>query len=507
MVRFRGLVAVLLAALTLASASVVNAADATNAEIEALKKDLESLRKQLNSANAKVGGSSVDKAVSAKYGPNNAVTTKAGKLNISGLIQVWYTSIANEQGGLFDDPNGTGVRDTNDFVDNDSFRIRRTEIKFTVDIHENIQGVVMIDPAREATSFPNITGNQGVFKRRNSIAPELSGDLTGSTTAGAAIQSGSGAVPRLLQDAYILYHGVVPHHDFQIGQFKPYFGEEGIRSSTNLDFVERSMIGQIGDARDLGVTVLGKWWDDRFQYQFGVFNGAGTYFSTGAAQNRSDDNDEKDFYARAFVRPVWKQETWGSLELGYSFSYGVKGEESNADPVNNPVNGLNRNEGSAFRHAAWLSYAPGSVVRGLWLKGEYSYIKDRNAPSQVSDLLNDDVQTAGNRFGVSGWYAAMGYHIGNSRFADSAPGWLKNWEFAGRYEQFDNVHVASASNPQGNTRTFTTRVWTAGINYYIKGNNAKIQLNYNLVDDPESDSYGFNTVDNNSLVVNFQVSF
>ena len=128
--------------------------------------------------------------------------------------------------------------------------MRRTELKFTMDIHENVTAVVMIDPAREAVSFPNITDNQGLFKRRNNIAPEFdaANDPPGSTTAVSNVQTGAGAVPRLLQDAYINYHGVIPHHDFTIGQFKPFLGEEGIRSSSQLDFVERSFLGQIGVA-------------------------------------------------------------------------------------------------------------------------------------------------------------------------------------------------------------------------------------------------------------------
>jgi hypothetical protein len=39
-----------------------------------------------------------------------------------------------------------------------NFRVRRGEIKFAMDIHENHPGMVIIDPAREAMSFPTITG-------------------------------------------------------------------------------------------------------------------------------------------------------------------------------------------------------------------------------------------------------------------------------------------------------------------------------------------------------------
>jgi len=504
-----------LAVAVLAVAMPVRAADASQSEIESLRKEMDALRKQINSnATPKEikGGGTVDKAVAAKYGPNNAVTTKAGKLSISGLLQVWYYSIENDQTGLFESVDND-LRDTNDFADNDSFRIRRSEIKFTVDIHENIQAVVMIDPAREATSFPNVSDNKshsGVFKRRNQVAVEVGGGDTGQSTN---VQTGAGGVPRLLQDAYILYHGVVPHHDFQIGQYKPYFGEEGIRSSGALDFVERSYLGQIGDARDIGATILGKWWDERFQYQLGIFNAPGNYWGSGGQQqNRSDDNDEKDIYGRLFVRPVWKQETWGSLELGYSFRFGTKGEEANADPVGDPVNGLNRNETSALSHNAWMSYMAGGPVKGLWLRSEYLFVRDRHAPSSVVDTINDPGTryTNNGTFSGDGFYVALGYKIGDSTFKDCAPSWLKGFEFAARFDRFENVHVNSATGETTNshTRTFHTDVYTAGINYYIKGNNAKIQLNYNIVDNPDSDSYFFkDNIDNNSLVVNFQVSF
>jgi len=63
-------------------------------------------------------------------------------------------------------------------------------------------------------------------------------------------------------------------------------------------------------------------------------------------------------------------------------------------------------------------------------------------------------------------------------------------------------------NPS-HTDNFKTEVWTAGINYYIKGHNAKIQANYNAVDE-QSDGNpgrGLREVRNDNFVVNFQVAF
>jgi hypothetical protein len=128
-------------------------------------------------------------------------------------------------------------------------------------------------------------------------------------------------------------------------------------------------------------------------------------------------------------------------------------------------------------------------------------------------------QTLPHPFVVEGFYVATGYKISDSVFKDSAPGWLKNFEFAVRYEQFENVTVADLAYPSSRTDVFATDVWTAGINYYIKGDNAKIQLNYHVVDNPDANSSSllgrtaataprhFHAVENNSLIVNFQVAW
>jgi hypothetical protein len=494
-------------------------AEVSQADWEALKKEMADLRKdnaEIRKQNDELAGkvnpikSSVDKMLDTKYGPGAAVTTKVGKLQISGLLQVWYYSIQNDTKGLFEDDTLNDIHDTNEANDNDSFRIRRSEIKFIMDINDYVKAEVMIDPAREAQSFPGMSSNTATAKR-------------GLNVNLANVQGGVGAAPRLLQDAFVEFHHLTPHHDFKIGQYKPPFGEEGIRSSSQLDFVERSMIGQIGDARDQGITAHGEWWGSdgkgagRFQYWLGAFNAPGNFQASGGQfQNRSDDNDAKDFVYRVLVRPLWKNECWGNLELGMSSQFGKHGESGARDPIDTPLNGLNRNTTWAIRHDAWAYYAPGSAVRGLWFRGEWAAYKDRNAPQQVIDLLgqggatgDQTTQTNPKPFWSSGWYFATGYKIMDSRWGGDCPHWFKGFEFTFRYDCMTNVTTADLVKPD-HTDVFRTNIWTGGINYYIKNHNAKIQANYNIVDNPETGhnpNRNFHDVRNDNFVVNFQVAF
>ncbi|MCY3018179.1 MAG: hypothetical protein NTW87_03990 [Planctomycetota bacterium] len=474
------------------------------AEWEKMKADIEALRKKDAAANA-IEKSPVDKTL-AKYGPNAAVTTKAGRLTLSGFVQIWYYTIQNDHRGLFDDRTVNDITDINSTSDNDSLRIRRTELRFTMDLNEHLTTVVMLDPAREATSFPAFPTNQGIFKR-------AANSRTGSAVTN--VQTGAGGVPRFLQDAYIVYKGIVPHHEFQIGQFKPPSFAESARTSNQLDFVERSFLGQLGDNRDLGGTVRGSWHEERIQYWLGAFDGAGNLLqSAGQAQNRSDDNDAKDYVFRALFRPVWKHSTWGNLELGGAALLGEHGESGSPDPIADPTNGLNRQTTAARRFNAWADYQPGGPAKGLWLRGEWGSITDRNAPSSVVDLLGNDLDAKGTQdyakaTTVQGWYASAGYKVGDSPYAATLPTWFQPFEFALRYEALQNTQVADLVKPD-HTDNFKTQVYTGGINYYMSGHNAKIQLNYNHVLNPDggnNPNRNFHDVRNDSLVVNFQVGF
>ncbi len=54
---------------------------------------------------------------------------------------------------------------------------------------------------------------------------------------------------------------------------------------------------------------------------------------------------------------------------------------------------------------------------------------------------------------------------------------------------------------------FKTQVITAGVNYFIKGHNAKLQFNYNWVLEEENSARDLREVSNDNFVLNFQVGW
>lgn len=519
----KGYLAAILALGILSSAMAV---EVPTAEWERMKQQIAEL--QAAGASTPNTSSMVDTAMDSKYGPNAAVTTKTGHLQVGGLVQVWYYSIQQDRKGFFNDPGINAIADSNGASQN-SFRIRRAQLWFKEELTENISATVMIDPAAEAGGFPNFPSNQGNDKKANNVSPEygaLGNNGVNNTALINAAQNGAYAAgsPRLLQNAYLNWHGVIPYHDFQIGQYRPWIGEEGIRSDADLDFVERSMVGFQADNYDLGASIHGSFWgqdcndrNGRFQYWAGVFNGGASYFDPGQAQNKPDSNNSKDFNARVLIRPIWN-DCWGKLEIGGSFMGGRHGDSRNETPQSAPVPGLDRASTYAVRYNAWSHSQYTGWLKGLWTRNEYTFIRDREQPGTVLDTQgngtgdNAFAQEQGRAFSKQGYTSSFGYKIGESKFfCNSAPWYLKEVELLGRYDHFQNIDTANVVTPYRTDRFYTT-VYTAGLNYYIKGSSAKIQANYNFVQlDDARDHAGanrdFHNVRNDNFVINFQVAF
>ncbi len=499
------------------------------AQVHDLKLEVEKLRKEIAARelpkDTPIG--KTDAATARHYGPAARASTKAGKLHVGGLVQTWYQSVQNDRVGIVKPADGNVLEfaETNETFDNDTFRIRRAELRFQLDLHENISVRLMLDPARESNAqflpLPTFPIHNASF------------DNAALLQSGGGLQAGNTIIPQLLQDAYILYHGVVPHHDFTLGQFKPPAGEEAWRDNAALEFVERAMATQIGNHRDIGVMAHGAWFDDRLQYWAGVFNGpSGAVLSSpelAEGGNRSDDNDEKDISWRILGRPVWDACAWyGRLELGYARTDGIHGESGQAFDVDISINGLNRQRTDINRQAAWLHYRPGALARGAWLRGEWGSARDRLGPAHFGSPPTSLLQTG---LGVStlfpinqlnpvpvtlaGWYAAAGYRLSESRFAERLRGGgrcaraLHDMEFAVRYETFENIAAEDLVQADRHTDIFRTQAYTAGVNYYLRGNNAKLQANYIWVDEPSDGNAqrGLREIRNNVFAVNFQVAF
>jgi len=501
---------------------VVISLAANASQVQDLRAEFEKLRADFNKQ-PDAGQAPIDHVISSRYGPNATVTTKDGKLQIGGLIQVWFTAMQNDHKGIVQPAPGNNLAlpEPNGLNDRSTFRIRRTDLRMAYDLTPEITGYFMVDPTRESNLFytpiPTFPQHNGIFTN-----PGLA--------TGKGAQAGNTIIPQVLQDAYINYHVDGWHHDFTIGQFTPPAGEEANRNSGQLDFVERAMATGVAKVRDIGVQVHGSWWDGRLQYWAGVFNGAtGTILADPEileGGNRSSTQDDKNISFRIAARPVWNAEKWyGRLEVGYGRTDGSNGSSGQAFDSSKAINGMNQQKTAVNRQGAWAWYRPGDAVRGWWFRGEWASYHDRFGadPRFRTNLLgtggaSDD---SGNVVGQlnpspvtqSGWYFGSGYRISDSPFADhfkkcdNAFSWVYDLEFTFRYEVFQNIAAESPSNPDRHTNLYKTQAFTGGVNYYIKKWDARIQLNGIVVDEPEVPNLGIREIKNNLLVLSFQVMF
>ncbi len=224
-----------------------------------------------------------------------------------------------------------------------------------------------------------------------------------------------------LTDAYVAWTKY-SWANLQIGQFKTPFGYEQLMSDTKALFAERSLPNDmLTVSRQIGMGASGTVLDKKLTYSVGVFNGTGV-------NNGNNDNDQFMTAGRV-AGEVWSKDS-------RKVTVGVNGywSKDNGTPIVGTRNGL----GVDLQYASdrWN-------VAGEYLTRKYNRVTGADTES-------------------NGWYVWAGYYF--------VP---KLWQAVLRYESYDSDIDAANTTSDG---------WVAGLNYYLKGDDIKLSLNYHYGD-------------------------
>jgi phosphate-selective porin OprO/OprP len=257
-------------------------------------------------------------------------------------------------------------------------------------------------------------------------------DLAGSLSATTGLRA-------QLTDGYVNWN----HYAFanvRAGQFKTPFGFEQLYPDPRLITAERSLVNdRLTLNRQLGVQVGGNFLDQRLTYAVGTFNGNG-------ANNNSNDNSKFLYAGRVTVTP-WKTKDGSGWSLGgnafTSEDTALSFPDLNLDstPATPDKDGLFTGKRNGFGIDSQVEAGPFS----LWVE----YLKVRFEPTSA--------RPAG-RFDSDGGYVQAAWFFVPKRF-----------QVVLKYETFDPRRGVSGDD---------VSTVTAGLNYYIRGHDLKLLLDY-----------------------------
>lgn len=206
----------------------------------------------------------------------------------------------------------------------------------------------------------------------------------------------------------------IPHHKVLIGNSRPGIGIEGTQSPYTLPFVNRSQISR-NFANMRKFGIKVRGDYKLVDYDIGGYS-SDTFFR--------EFFPGAEFDGWVNLKPLGKTNgRYGKLITGGGISSGTK------------------NSTDYFLTEAYVGYE----YKNLWMHTEYA---NANGSNGGDGLTNKRRQ---------GWYVAIGYHL------------TKKLETVIRYDEFD---------PDRKIRSNNKREYTAGINYYIKGQALKLVLDY-----------------------------
>jgi hypothetical protein len=204
-----------------------------------------------------------------------------------------------------------------------------------------------------------------------------------------------------------------------VGQFKPPWGMQEMTSSGSQMFVDRALVSNVFfRGRDTGAALWGSTPNNKFEWRFGVFNGAGL-------TRTINDNDKFQYNARLMWQPngsqVLNQRAWVTGAL-----YSESDFESTTSPIYaiaiNWENNNNFNSTTAIDQK-WNGTSLDGIYKfkGLCVAGMYGYF--RRTPESGAKLKSQ------------GGYIQAGQLFSRRRF-----------EVAARYGLLDPSDLAARNN-------------------------------------------------------------
>ncbi|MCM3877906.1 MAG: OprO/OprP family phosphate-selective porin [Thermoanaerobaculia bacterium] len=311
--------------------------------------------------------------------PSIPTTLKVGdgELKFGLLVQTWYIT-DDSTAGTVNRPSGGAAPVLGNTAGFNTFRLRRSEIKLNGRITPAWGFEVMLDPSK-------------------AINPQTAG-----TDA------------KILQDLAVTYLGL-KGHELSLGQKKITLTEEGLRSSSELDFAERSQVVRaVSDRRETGFFYKG---------EVGELVTFWSSITNGVVANQNDDsNDSVNFAGRLDFKPM------------HGLLVGVSGLTSG---------GEGRDHLGRTRWGVHVKYDGGP----LGFRAEFVRAEDESGTAAAKTML-----------GSQGWYATVLYSF------------TQQWQLGVRYDEFTkNTGV----DPLNKIKTFT-----GGLHYLVKGKNMNLKLNY-----------------------------
>src|SRR5213595_3785312 len=256
-------------------------------------------------------------------------------------------------------------------------------------------------------------------------------------------------------DIFINWHQL-PEAQIKIGQWKAPFGLEQITPDTTLFTIERTLpTGAITPERQIGVQLWGKplaiIWPDRadlLTYYAGIFNGNG---------RNTTNNDNKNFMYVGRLESTLFKDVLGKgsyLKLGADV---LNSRDDKGTNISQSLNLLVNSDGSlspfvlpgadertAWSSDAWLNIGPFDLI------GEF--LQERVQPRTVNG-----VPAGFDKFTTDGFYVTSAYYLIPKKLQA-----VVQWQHLNPGQK-GNDGISSI---------------VGGLNYYIRGDDLKLMVNY-----------------------------